>query len=102
MSHWYLDYHGDHALLTLDVQGQSANVLSQEVLLELDKHLDELETKMLAGLIIRSGKASGFIAGADVREFETIDDPARATEFARLGQLVFARLSGLPNRKSVV
>jgi len=96
MSHWHLDYHGDHALLTLDVQGQSANVLSQEVLNELDKHLDELETKMLAGLIIRSGKASGFIAGADVREFETIDDPARATELARLGQQVFARLSGLP------
>ena len=96
MKHWRLDYQGDHALLTLDVQGQSANVLSQEVLLELDKHLDELETKMLAGLIICSGKASGFIAGADVREFEAIDDPARAAEFARQGQQVYARLSGLP------
>lgn len=96
MTHWRLDYHGDHALLTLDVQGQSANVLSQEVLHECDKLLDELETKMLAGLIIRSGKASGFIAGADVREFETIDDPVRAAELARLGQQVFARLSGLP------
>ena len=94
--HWRLDYQGDHALLTLDVDGQSANVLSQEVLNELDKHLEELESKMLAGVIIRSGKASGFIAGADVREFEKIDDPVRATELAQLGQQVLSRLAGLP------
>ena len=94
--HWHLDYHTDHALLTLDVAGQSANVLSQEVLLELDRHLGELEDKPLQGLIIRSGKASGFIAGADVREFERITDPVRATELAQLGQQVCARLAGLP------
>ncbi|MBI3575375.1 MAG: enoyl-CoA hydratase/isomerase family protein [Gammaproteobacteria bacterium] len=94
--HWHLDYHTDHALLTLDVAGQSANVLSQDVLLELDRHLGELEDKPLQGLIIRSGKASGFIAGADVREFERITDPVRATELARLGQQVCARLAGLP------
>ncbi len=96
MSHWHLDYHGDHAILTLDVLGQSANVLSHEVLNELETHLTELESKMLAGVIIRSGKASGFIAGADVREFGKIDDPARATELAQLGQGVFARLALLP------
>ena len=94
--HWHLDYHTDHALLTLDVAGQSANVLSQEVLQELDRHLGELEDKPLKGLIIRSGKASGFIAGADVREFERVADPARATELAQLGQQVCARLAGLP------
>ncbi len=96
MSHWRLDYQADHAILTLDVAGQSANVLSQDVLNEFDKHLEELETKMLEGVIVRSGKSSGFIAGADVREFVTITDPARATELARLGQQVCARLAGLP------
>src|SRR3990170_4959640 len=94
--HWHLEYSGNHAVLTLDVEGQSANVLSQDVLNEFDKHLEELESKMLAGAIIRSGKTSGFIAGADVREFVTITDPARATEFARAGQLVFGRLARLP------
>jgi 3-hydroxyacyl-CoA dehydrogenase/enoyl-CoA hydratase/3-hydroxybutyryl-CoA epimerase len=94
--HWHLDYRGDSAVLTLDVGGQSANVLSQEVLDEFDQRLAEIEGKALAGVIIRSGKASGFIAGADVREFERIADPARATELARRGQQVFARLAGLP------
>ena len=95
-NHWHLDYHTDLALLTLDVAGQSANVLSQDVLQELDQHLGELEEKPLQGLIIRSGKASGFIAGADVREFQHITDPVRATELAQLGQQVFARLASLP------
>ncbi len=94
--HWRLDHQGEHALLTLDVEGQSANVLSQDVLHELDGHLEELESKMLEGVIIRSGKASGFIAGADVREFEKISEPERATELAQLGQQVLARLADLP------
>jgi 3-hydroxyacyl-CoA dehydrogenase/enoyl-CoA hydratase/3-hydroxybutyryl-CoA epimerase len=96
MKHWHLDYRGDHALLTLDVQGQSANILSHEVLTEFDQQLEQLESKMPAGLILRSGKASGFIAGADVREFGKIDDPVRAAELARLGQQVLARLANLP------
>ncbi len=71
--HWHLDYHTDHALLTLDVAGQSANVLSQEVLAGTGPASGtNSEDKPLQGLIIRSGKASGFIAGADVREFERI------------------------------
>ena len=80
--HWQIEYDAEHALLTLDVAGQSANVLSQEVLNELNECLGEIETKPLKGVIIRSGKSSGFIAGADVREFESITDPARATELA--------------------
>ena len=94
--HWQIEYDAEHALLTLDVAGQSANVLSQEVLNELDRCLGEIETKPLKGVIIRSGKASGFIAGADVREFEKIADPARAAELAGLGQRVLARLAAMP------
>ncbi|MCR4301692.1 MAG: 3-hydroxyacyl-CoA dehydrogenase NAD-binding domain-containing protein, partial [Sulfuricaulis sp.] len=94
--HWRLDYQGEHAVLTLDVEGQSANILSQEVLHEFDGHLEELESKMLEGVILRSGKASGFIAGADVREFEKITEPERATELAQLGQQVLSRLANLP------
>ncbi|HEU5339428.1 MAG TPA: hypothetical protein VFU39_09105, partial [Sulfuricaulis sp.] len=95
-NHWRLDYQGEHAVLTIDVEGQSANVLSQDVLHEFEKHLEELESKMLEGVIIRSGKASGFIAGADVREFVKITEPERATELAQLGQRVLSRLADLP------
>jgi 3-hydroxyacyl-CoA dehydrogenase / enoyl-CoA hydratase / 3-hydroxybutyryl-CoA epimerase len=94
--HWKLELRNDIAWLTLDVAGQSANTLGREVLEEFDKLLAELETKTLKGLIIRSAKKSGFIAGADVREFEHITDPVLAAELARTGQRIYRRLAALP------
>jgi 3-hydroxyacyl-CoA dehydrogenase/enoyl-CoA hydratase/3-hydroxybutyryl-CoA epimerase len=96
MKHWRQKIQDDIATLTLDVAGQSANVLSHEVLSEFDEALAALAGQALAGLVIRSGKASGFMAGADVREFQTLTDPVRAAELARFGQQVLNRLAQLP------
>lgn len=96
MSHWHLEEQDGIGILTIDVEGKSANALSRQVLLELDKALTTIETKSLNGLIVRSGKPSGFIVGADVYEFETVPDSARAAELTRAGQLVFNRLEALP------
>ncbi|MBI3899464.1 MAG: enoyl-CoA hydratase/isomerase family protein [Gammaproteobacteria bacterium] len=83
------------AFLELDVAGQSANVLSGEVLDELERLLNELGARRLRGLVIRSGKSSGFIAGADVREFGQVGNAQQAAELARRGQVVFERLATL-------
>lgn len=96
MSHWRQEIANDIAILHLDVAEQSTNVLSREVLSEFERVLAEIEKKALKGLIILSAKPSGFIAGADVREFENISDPARAAELARGAQHVFNRLEKLP------
>ncbi len=93
---WRLELSEDIASLTLDVPQQSANVLSQAVLQEFEHVLTQIEDKPLKGLMIFSGKASGFIAGADVREFQGISDAPRAAELARRAQSVFTRLAKLP------
>ena len=49
--------------LTLDKPGSSANTLGRAVLLELKQQLDALERRTLRGLVLRSAKPSGFIAG---------------------------------------
>ena len=69
------------AWLLFDREGASANTLSADVIEELDKVLAELESQRPAGLVIRSAKPSGFIAGADVNEFRGATDP-RAVETA--------------------
>ncbi|BAU50390.1 crotonase [Sulfurifustis variabilis] len=84
------------ALLTLDVEGQSANTLSQEVLREFDVVLSEIAGRPLRGVILRSGKPSGFVVGADVREFEHLSDASQAAGLARLAQEIFNRLEALP------
>src|SRR5690242_2855036 len=48
---------------------------------EFDRILGELENQRPAGLVIRSAKQSGFIAGADVNEFRGASD-ARTVETA--------------------
>src|ERR1700720_1337027 len=69
------------AWLLFDRAGASANTLSADVIEELDKVLAALESQRPAGLVIRSAKKSGFIAGADVNEFRGASDP-RAVETA--------------------
>jgi 3-hydroxyacyl-CoA dehydrogenase/enoyl-CoA hydratase/3-hydroxybutyryl-CoA epimerase len=84
------------ALLTLDIPGKSANTLGAAVLQELASVLDEVERTPPAGLIIRSGKPSGFIAGADINEFTTFATVDDALRSIRLGQGLCDRIAALP------
>ena len=69
------------AWLLFDRDGASANTLSADVIEEFDKVLAALESERPAGLVIRSAKKSGFIAGADVNEFRGASD-SRTVETA--------------------
>ena len=62
------------AWLLFDREGASANTLNAEVMAEFDAVLAVLESERPAGLVIRSAKPSGFIAGADVNEFRGASD----------------------------
>ncbi|MDH3585835.1 MAG: 3-hydroxyacyl-CoA dehydrogenase NAD-binding domain-containing protein, partial [Gammaproteobacteria bacterium] len=48
------------------------------------------------GLVIHSGKSNGFVMGADINEFTTIENPEQAYELIRLGQQVLDKLEALP------
>jgi 3-hydroxyacyl-CoA dehydrogenase/enoyl-CoA hydratase/3-hydroxybutyryl-CoA epimerase len=69
------------AWLLFDRAEASANTLSAEVVEELDTVLAAFESQRPTGIVIRSAKPSGFIAGADVNEFRGATDP-RAVETA--------------------
>src|ERR1700750_3073466 len=72
------------AWLLFDREGAGANTLSADVIEELDLVLTALESHRPAGVVIRSAKKSGFIAGADVNEFRGAIDPrARETPISR-------------------
>ncbi|MFO7325239.1 MAG: 3-hydroxyacyl-CoA dehydrogenase NAD-binding domain-containing protein [Pseudomonadota bacterium] len=83
-------------VLTLDVPGRSANTLSIAVLEELGRVLDEIERAPPKGLMIRSGKASGFIAGADINEFTRFASEEEALTAVRRGQRLCDRIEALP------
>jgi 3-hydroxyacyl-CoA dehydrogenase/enoyl-CoA hydratase/3-hydroxybutyryl-CoA epimerase len=96
-SAWKLDIEPDGiAWLTFDKPASSANTLGGAVLRELEQQLQELSARGLRGLAVRSGKPSGFIAGADIREFTSFASEAAALEHIHLGQRVCAALEALP------
>src|ERR1017187_7452169 len=82
--HWKLATYADGiAWLIIDKQGAGANTLSEDVISELDDALSTVEREAPKGLVIRSGKRGGFIAGADIGEF--LDTTKTADIEARLG-----------------
>lgn len=83
------------AWLLFDREGASANTLSAEVIAELDKVLASIEADRPAGLVIRSAKKSGFIAGADVNEFRGATDPQMVEAGIRGAHAVIDRLEAL-------
>jgi 3-hydroxyacyl-CoA dehydrogenase / enoyl-CoA hydratase / 3-hydroxybutyryl-CoA epimerase len=82
--------------LSFDKPGTSTNVLSRDTLVELDSHLQSLAKQPPRGLVIRSAKASGFVAGADVREFVQLKDAEQGFELVRSAQRILDRLEALP------
>jgi len=94
MRHWSLTREPDGlAWLTFDKAGAAANTLSAEVLAELNTVLDDLERAPPRALAIRSGKATGFIAGADIDEFGQMASEEGAFALVRRGWDTFERLS---------
>jgi 3-hydroxyacyl-CoA dehydrogenase/enoyl-CoA hydratase/3-hydroxybutyryl-CoA epimerase len=81
--------------LCLDKTEGSANVLSSEVLLEFEGILGKLEADPPRGLVIYSGKQNGFVMGADINEFTSIETAEQGFELIRLGQKLFDRLEAL-------
>ena len=96
MQHWTLTRDADGlARLTLDRAGGSTNTLGAPVFAELNAALDELDRNPPRGLIIASGKANGFIAGADVDEFSQLANEAGALALVKRGWDAFERLAAV-------
>jgi 3-hydroxyacyl-CoA dehydrogenase / enoyl-CoA hydratase / 3-hydroxybutyryl-CoA epimerase len=85
--------------LTINTPGASVNTLSREAIMELETLVARFEdlasSGELAGVVILSGKDSGFIAGADVSEFDAMSDFSVLPEALRRTHALFARIEAL-------
>jgi 3-hydroxyacyl-CoA dehydrogenase/enoyl-CoA hydratase/3-hydroxybutyryl-CoA epimerase len=97
--HWKLEREtGDTGLAwaILDTAGSSTNTLGAEVMTELGLILDECEKNPPKGLIFKSAKEAGFIAGANIEEFTTADTPQKARALVKRGWAAYNRLAVVP------
>ncbi len=94
--HWTMTRDADDVVwATLDRAGESTNALSGAVMAELSTLLDHLDAVQPAGLIFQSGKAAGFIVGADIHEFDTLVTPENGLELVARGWNLFNRIAAL-------
>jgi len=93
---WKVEKDADSVVwLTLDKPNTSANVLSSYVLRELDTILAPLTRDPPRAVIVISAKKSGFIAGADIKEFTGISNAEDGFRLIHDGQEVLNRLEAL-------
>jgi len=85
--------------LTIHTPDASVNTLSREAIMELETLVARIEdlanSDELAGVVLLSGKDSGFIAGADVSEFDAMSDFSVLPEALRRTHALFARIEKL-------
>ncbi|KAF1698922.1 3-hydroxyacyl-CoA dehydrogenase [Pseudoxanthomonas jiangsuensis] len=96
-SHWQAARREDGiVVLALDRQDAAVNALSQDVLIELGDIVERLAIDPPKGVVFRSAKPSGFIAGADLKEFQEFDRKGTVDDAIRRGQAVFQKVAELP------
>jgi 3-hydroxyacyl-CoA dehydrogenase / enoyl-CoA hydratase / 3-hydroxybutyryl-CoA epimerase len=98
--HWRFEIdHEGLGWLTIDVPKASVNTLARETIAELETLVMRFEelvaTDELEGVILLSGKDSGFIAGADISEFDAMADYAVLPEALRRTHALFQRIEKL-------
>ena len=94
--HWKLETDKSGiAWLCLDKADAKANVLSSDVIRELDELLNTIESESPKGLVMYSGKPGSFIMGADINEFGDFGSADEVARLGKLGQSVFLRIKGL-------
>ncbi|MDN3517934.1 fatty acid oxidation complex subunit alpha FadJ [Aquisalimonas lutea] len=83
------------AVVTVDLPGESHNVLNRTLMAEAEQCADTLERDdSIQGVVFISGKADSFIAGADIEMLHACASAAEVTELSRAGQAFMDRIAG--------
>lgn len=92
----FLKYEMNDTIGVLTISRPEAlNALHTGVLKELDQLLNDLDAKKeIRTLIITGAGEKAFVAGADIKEIDTLSTTT-ASEFARFGQDVFLKIENL-------
>jgi 3-hydroxyacyl-CoA dehydrogenase / enoyl-CoA hydratase / 3-hydroxybutyryl-CoA epimerase len=101
LKHWHFEIDFEQiAWAVFDQQGASTNTFGTETTRELGEIVAAAEEAARRGeakaLIFMSGKDKAFIAGADIREFESMTREADVEDSVRQVTQLFDRIEGMP------
>ena len=85
---------GEISILTIN-RPKALNALNSQVLEELGKTLDTIDTNKIRALIVTGSGEKSFVAGADIAEMSTLTK-AEGEKFSKKGNDVFRKLETFP------
>ncbi|QAS53999.1 enoyl-CoA hydratase [Halobacillus litoralis] len=80
----------------ITIQSPPANALSSTILQDLSKELDKIEKDCSVKAILLKGEGKFFSAGADIKEFTSLQGASDYTELSGKGQELFNRIEHFP------
>ncbi|MBP1947719.1 enoyl-CoA hydratase [Virgibacillus litoralis] len=91
-----LTYETKKNVAILTIQSPPANALSSNLLNDLSEKLDEIENDNNIKAIILHGEGKFFSAGADIKEFTSLQNASDYQALAEKGQALFNRIEHYP------
>ena len=89
-----LEFKDTVAVISID-RPEALNALNSQVLAELERTFDSIDTDKVRCVVITGAGEKAFIAGADVTEMAGMD-PAQAEVFGQFGKTVFQKIENFP------
>ena len=96
LTHFTFDVENGIATALLDRAGESMNTIGPVIYDDFVAVIDRVETDpSIKAVVFGSAKKGNFLAGADIRFFETLTDPNEAADAIRQLHALFARIEAL-------
>ncbi|MBA4538313.1 enoyl-CoA hydratase [Bacillus aquiflavi] len=92
----YLYWSYENSIATITLKRPPANALSTGLLKELSTVLGEIEANEEIRVVLLHGEGRFFSAGADIKEFTTIQTSEDFSKLAKTGQDLFERMENFP------
>jgi 3-hydroxyacyl-CoA dehydrogenase/enoyl-CoA hydratase/3-hydroxybutyryl-CoA epimerase len=98
MTAWTVTHEDDVAVLSLNLEGEPVNKLTPEAVAEFERLFfgDLAEDPLVRAVVLISGKADNFLAGADIDQFLKIKTAEDGTAMDKRGQDLINRVEAFP------
>ncbi|WP_270179517.1 enoyl-CoA hydratase [Alkalihalobacillus sp. CinArs1] len=92
----FLKLSKENKVANISLERPPANAVATDVLKELTQILNDLENDSETKVILLTGEGRFFSAGADIKEFTTVDTEEGFGELGGIGQTLFDKMEAFP------
>lgn len=87
-----IGFEKNNHIVELTINSPPANALSSTLIADISHQLDEIEKDPQIKAVVLKGEGRFFSAGADIKEFTSLDEPSEFQSLSSKGQAVFDRI----------